>query len=563
MIPQYFVRVEKMPHTPNGKIDRKALPEPETQENNREIIKPRNKIDRELVEILQQMLQIKDISILDQIIDLGGDSLTAITLSTKILSKYNVQINIKDILSNYTIKDMSDFIKEHQSEISTKLKIDKAPKQDLYPLSSAQKRIYYSAKMIGEDNTVYNMPGAILVEKVLDRNKIKRIFEKIVERHSTLRTAFVLKEDNVMQKVFDKVDIEVPVYENTENQIEELIKEFSKPFNLEKAPLIRAELHYIDNKKTLILVESHHIVMDGTGLSNLIKEFSKMYNNKELEDMSIEYKDYAIWENNYNTSEEIKTSENYWLDKFKDTEFTQLDLPYDYKIPANRSYKGSKLSKVIDKSKFNNIEKYAKKLGISPYMLFISAFFILLYKYTGQDEIILGTPTANRNIDETKKMIGMFVNNIVVKGQINPEESIQEFFDKIKQQVLDDLSNQSYPFDMLVKKLEIVGDKSRNPLFDLMFIYQNEEENIIKLENEEAHIIEINNNISKFNLSLEIKPNIHTINIEYCTALFKKQTMERLFEHYMNVLECIINNEDIKIKDISIISKEEKNKIRI
>ena len=190
-------------------------------------------------------------------------------------------------------------------------------------------------------------------------------------------------------------------------------------------------------------------------------------------------------------------------------------------MPANRSYKGNKISNVIDERKFRKIERYAKKIGASPYMLFISAFFILLYKYTGQKEIILGSPIANRDINETKRMIGMFVNNIAVKANINSEISFQEFLNNMKEQILDDLSNQPYPFDMLVKKLGIKGDNSKNPLFDVMFTYQNKEENIVSLDKHEVEIIEINNDIAKFNLSLEIKPKTHTINIEYCTDLFK------------------------------------------
>ena len=561
MVPQYFVKLEKMPHTPNGKIDKKALPEPNLEEVERIIVKSRNEIDAELIKIIEKMLHIEQVSIEDTLLNLGGDSLTAITLSTKILSKFNVQINIKDILSNYTIKDMSDYIRQSQSDNVAKIKIEKSPEQETYPLSSAQKRIYYNARMIGEDNIVYNIPGGILVDEVLDKEKVKSIFEKIIERHSSLRTTFILDNDNIVQKISEKIELEIPIYNNTETEIQEILKHFSKPFDLEGEILFRAELHYIDNNKTLLLIESHHIVMDGTSLNNLIIEFERLYNGENLKRIPIQYKDYAVWENKFNESEAVKKAENYWVNKFKDSEFSQLNLPYDYKMSANMSYKGNKITKVIDEKQFRKIERYAKKIGVSPYMLFISAFFILLYKYTGQEEIILGSPFANRNINETKRMIGMFVNNIVVKGNINSDETFQEFVNGIKEQILDDLSNQPYPFDMLVKKLGIKGDNSRNPLFDVMFTYQNKEENSVKLNEKEVQVIEINNNISKFNLSMEIKPKTHTINIEYCTELFKKQTIERLFEHYMNAINSIMADSNVKIKDIEIISEEEKKKI--
>ena len=561
MVPQYFVKMEQLPHTPNGKVDRKALPDPVIDENELEIVKPRNEIDKELIKIIEKMLQVDKVGINNTLLELGGDSLTAITLTTKVLSKFNVQLNIKDILSNYTIKDMSDYIAENQTKDISKVKIEKVPIQDTYPLSSAQKRIYYSVKMIGEDNIVYNMPGAVLVEKILDIEKIKKVFSTILKRHSILRTRFIFKDNDIRQQVESNVDFEIPVFYNKKDEIKNIVMNFSKPFNLEKEPLIRMEVHYIDNKETLVLMDAHHIIMDGISLNNFIIEFERLYNGDNLKNIPIQYKDYSVWEEKYNESDDIKEKEDYWVNKFKNSEFEQLNLPYDYKATALRSYNGDRVTNIIDEKKFRKIERYAKKIGVSPYMFFISVFYILLYKYTGQSEIILGSPIANRDKNEMKRMVGMFVNNIVTKANINSEETFQNFLNEMREQILDDISHQPYPFDMLVKKLGIKTDNSRNPLFDVMFTYQNNQENILKLDNTETQIVEINNNIAKFNLSLEIKPKSHTINIEYCTDLFKKETIERLFEHYINAIDFIMNDVNAKIKDIEIISNTEKNKI--
>lgn len=155
---------------------------------------------------------------------------------------------------------------------------------------------------------------------------------------------------------------------------------------------------------------------------------------------------------------------------------------------------------------FRKIEKYAKKIGMSSYMLFVSTFLILLHRYTGQDEIILGSPVANRNQKETKRMMGVLVNNIVIRSKLNEDETINEFFEKMKEQILSDISNQPYPFDMLIKKLNIKVDNSRNPMFDVMFTYQNKEENTVQLSGKSVNVLELDNNISKFNLSIEVKP---------------------------------------------------------
>ena len=214
MVPQYFMKLDKFPQTPNGKIDRKKLPDPKVDETEMIIVEPRNEIDRELVKTIGKMLHISNISINDTLLDLGGDSLTAITLSAKILSKFNVQINIKDVLSNYRIRDISDYINLVPTKDMSKIKIEKAPVQEFYPLSSAQKRIYYNCKMIGEDSTVYNMTGGILVDEILDYDKVKKSIEKIIERHTILRTSFVLENDTIMQKIHDDVHIDIPIKTN-------------------------------------------------------------------------------------------------------------------------------------------------------------------------------------------------------------------------------------------------------------------------------------------------------------------------------------------------------------
>ena len=561
MVPQYFVKLDELPDTPNGKVDRKALPAPIIDEKELEIVKPRNEIDKQLIKIIEKMLQVEKVGINNTLLELGGDSLTAITLSTKILSKFDVQLNIKDILSNYTIKDMSDYIDKNKTKDISKIKIEKAPIQDAYPLSSAQKRIYYNVKMIGEENVVYNISWAMLADEILDRDKVQKVFEKIIKRHSTLRTEFIIQEDEVVQKIKDSVEFSIPIFKNTESEINNIINNFVKPFKIDKAPLIRVELHYIDNNKTLLLLDTHHIIMDGTALNNLVIEFNRLYNGDDLKNIPIQYKDYAVWEDNYNKSDSIKVQEKYWIDKFKDCEFMQLNLPYDYNMPGTRSYEGDTITNIIDEKSFRKIERYAKKMQVSPYMFFISAFFILLYKYTGQDDINIGSPMANRNRNETKRMFGMFVNNIVLRGRINPDETFKDFLDKIKEQLLEDLTYQPYPFDMLVKKLRIDVDTLRNPLFDVMFTYQNKQETSVKINGKDIKVIPISNNIAKFNLSLEVQPKTHTINIEYRTDLFKKETIERLFSHYMNVIYFVMNNIDTKINDVDILSEDEKNKI--
>lgn len=558
MVPQYFIELEKLPYTPNGKVDRKSLPEPILRENIQKE-ESRNKTDLKLLEIIASVLNIKNVNISDDILNLGADSLTAINLSTKIYETFKVKIFVKDILDNTKISDLSDFISNLSVSKTNEKTIKKAENKKYYPLSSAQRRIYYTSKMIGEQNIVYNTPGAILIDTILDKTKVQKCFNKIIKNQASFRTSFVTENGEIKQKISSSANLEILTFENSSSEISNLVNNFAKPFDLSKAPLLRIELHYIDNCKTLLLLDSHHIIMDGTSLNILIKDFCNLYNNEKIDDLEIEYTDFSVWENKYLKTKKIEESKNYWINKFVDSEIPSINLPYDYNMPTKRSYEGNTVSNILNPEDFEKYIDFAQKLGISPYMFFISAFFVLLYKYTGQNEILLGTPTSGRTNTQLENIIGMFVNNIVIDGKIDSNSTFKDFANSIKAQILEDLTYQDYPYDLLVKDLNITNSDSSNPLFDVMFTYQNTDKNKLILDNKSAEIQTANLKISKFNLSVEINPNTRTINFEYRTDLFKKDTVKRFYEHYINTLNKIISNEDITIKDISIISETEKN----
>lgn len=561
MVPQYFIEIDKVPININGKTDFKALPLPQKAQTGTEMVHPRNDLDKRLLEIYEHYLHVNNVSMSDSFFDLGGDSLTAINISETISKEFNVEVTVKDILDKSIIMNLSDYISGLAVSDKKSFEIMPAEEAEFYPLSSAQKRIYYASKMIGDENIVYNIPGAILVDSVLDKEKVEKCFKKIIKTQSSFRTSFLMLNDSIVQKINKSVNFSVNTYENKSTEIDNLINSFPKAFNLENAPLLRVELHYLDNGKTLLLLESHHIIMDGTSLEILINEFCKLYNNENLENLNIEYKDFAVWENKYLESDMVKEAENYWVNKFKDSEIPAINLPYDFSIPSSRSYKGNTISRKISEKDFNKYITSAKKFGVSPYMFFLSTLFVLLYKYTGQEEIIIGSPVTGRRNNQLQDIIGMFVNNIAVDGKIDSSKKFAEFLNTIKQQVLNDLEYQDYPYNLLVKKLGLSNDSTNNPLFDVMFAYQNANSNKLTLGNESVEIIKSSSGISKFNLSIEIEPDTRVVNLEYRTDLFKESTIDRLFEHFINALNIISDNNDVLIKDISIISEEEKNKI--
>jgi len=562
MIPQYFIKLSKWPYNSNGKIDKKALPLPETTIA-KEYIAPRNDLDLKLVNIIKELFGFKEISLADSFFELGGDSLTAINLCAIISQKLNVQLYVKDVLEHPDISDLADIISSRQ-KASTDVVIKPAQKMDSYPLSSAQKRIYLSSTMSGEKSVLYNVPGGIILDKMPDLEKLEKCFNTLIERHEAFRTYFEVVENDIMQKIKNTIDFKLDISAKiiSPKELNQAFKEFVRPFDLSTAPLFRTQLVKLDNKKAALFLDMHHIISDGTSLSILVDELCKLYNGESLPELKITYKDYAVWENEKLKSDAFKTAENFWVNQFKD-ELPVLNLPTNYPRPEMQLFKGNKIHTNINYDTTIKINELSQKLGITPYMLLLSAYYILLKKYSSQDDIIIGSPIVGRNHSETHNTIGMFVNTLPLRTTVASNLTIRDFIENVKNICLDSYQHQTYPFDELISKLNIPRDASRNPLFSTMFVYQNNGLNEIKLDNIKTDYYIPDVNISKFDLSLEIIPKdgVLDLSFEFATSLFKESFIENMSKHYSNILNTILENVDLKIADIDMLSTDEKDNI--
>ena len=562
MVPQYFVKLSDLPYTPNGKVDRKSLPEPNIEVKKREIILPRNDVDKLLVSILKELLSLDNISIPDSFFELGGDSLTAINLCAKIYSELSVQIFVKDVLENPIIKDLSDVITSKSASYSDNI-THIINNNNSYPVSSAQERTYYASNIAGNSSLLYNISGGLLLDKLPDIQKLKNAFNTLVKVQPSLRTYFEIENNNVVQKIKDNLDFNLELDTDiiNENKIESRFLDFVKPFDLSKAPLFRARLLELDNGKAFLMIDMHHIISDGTSLSILVNNICKLYNEGELSELKIDYKDYSVWESNKLKNGGFISAENYWLDQFKD-DIPVLNLPTKTR-PAVQSFEGNKVYASFDSTTTRKIESLAQKLGVTPYMILLSAYYVLLYKYSSQEDIVVGTPIVNRTSSELYNIVGMFVNSLPLKIKIDNDLSFNDFIKTIKSKCLESYHYQEYPFDELVKKLKIPRDTSRNPLFDTMFIYQNNGYLPVNFDGISAKYYIPDLKISKFDLSLEIVPSddVFNISFEYATKLFDEGFIKNMSTHYINIVNSLLDNNDIKISDICVLSEDEKNKI--
>ena len=558
MVPQYFINISDLPYTPNGKIDRNALPEPNFEIKEREIILPRNSVDKLLINLLKNLLTIDNISITDSFFELGGDSLTAISLCAKIQSKLDVEIFVKDVLENPIIKDLSDVISS-KNLYNRVYPFKKAEIKAIYPASFAQKRIFYSTQAISNgDNLVYNISGGLLIDSVLDINKISSCINKIVENQSSFRTQFEIVDGELYQKIISHTEIKVDCYTGQEKDLQSILDKFPKSFDLSVAPLLRVSVYILDNQKTLILLDTHHIIMDGASLNILIQDFCTLYSNNNIDALKFEYIDYSEWEKSFVESDEIKKYDEYWTSIFANSQPSSLNLPYDF--PANsKSYEGNKISYDMPKETFAKIEELAKTHNVSAYTVFLSALYILLYKYTGQTNLIIGSPLEGRNYEEFNNIIGMFVNNIVLKNDILPENSINSLLIDTQNIVTNAISNQPYPYELILKKLKL--DKNTS-LLDVVLTYQNTKKSKYNIENSNLELLYSNTKTAKFNIWLEIIPDLARFNLEYNSSLFKEETINSFLEHYIFILNQLISNTSISIDDIEIITPKEKELLK-
>lgn len=556
MVPSYFVILDKLPQTPNGKTDKKALKTYPVSNNATNINKtlPKNEVEQFLYDSISNLVHHSNFGVEDDFYSIGMDSLNIILLSGYIEKQYQISFSIKDLYSVASITDLASLILN--SAKSTEFKINMAPVNDSYPLTQEQLSIFYAIKMSQEDTLLYNVSGGVVLDSILDKEKVENSFKKIIERHSSFRTCFQFMDQEPRQIVLDVVPFSVETFYGNSSCINDIISNFPKPFSLENAPLLRVALCFLENRKTLLLLDTHHIIMDGSSLNIVLKDFCSLYNDdKELEKNNLRYIDFAIWEQNYLQSSFAALHRDYWNHKLNSKEFPTLALPYDYSPTSTISYEGDMLHSTISEDIFLKIETIAKQEGVSTYTMFLAIFYLLLYHYTSQENILIGTPLANRSSQSLQDVVGMFVNNVVLDVCINSNLTFCEFLHQVKNVVLDAMEHQPYPYYSLVKDLNINGKN----LFDVMFVYQNEHKSDFCIDGSNLEFLYANTHTSKFNLSFEVLPHTRTVQLEYRTNLFKKETVTSFLEHYLYLLENISNYLTKKISNFDILLEKEKD----
>jgi amino acid adenylation domain-containing protein len=571
MIPAYIIQLPQLPLTRHGKLAVRALPDPLTAVEAGEYVAPGDEIERKLLQIWAGVLGLEErrIGVTADFFSLGGHSLRAMIVITRIHRELNVKVPLAEIFRNSAIKKLAQWIRQSSGDVYTA--IGPVEKREYYPLSSAQKRLYFLDRF--EDMGVsYNMPAVFEVAGPLVRERLEAVVKKLIGRHEALRTAFAEIGDEPRQRVHEGVAFEIEYYDLAAKDAKGIIGAFIRPFDLSKPPLLRVGLvgmpseHPSPEGKYVLVVDMHHIIADGTSIEVLTREFVKIYAGETLPPLRLQYRDFTAWHNRLQESGKIASQYQYWLQLYADgQDIPRLNVPGDFPRPPVFTFEGDEWRFELEAETARRFGDLARRCGATLAMNLSAAFVLLLYKYTGQQDIVLGSGIMGRPHADLMPLIGMFVNALALRHRLWPEMSYVEFLEETAARSLEALENQDVQFEALVERLNIRRDPGRSPLFDVSLVVQNFERSRRRIE--DLGLVfsprPCRSKTCKFDLTLfavEEAGHIH-FTLEYYTAIFKGQTIRRLADHFLNLIRRVNETPDIRLQAVDLLSAGERRQL--
>jgi amino acid adenylation domain-containing protein len=585
MVPSYFVQLESIPLTPNGKIDRKALPD-QVIAAGQDYTAPGNKIEKELVDIWAEVLgrdqphvtQLRQsIGIDHNFFQLGGHSLKATILTARIHKRYDIHIPLVVFFKTPTIKQLAGYM--HCIGRDKFVSIDPVEKKEYYALSSAQKRLYI-LHQFEKGSKAYNMPLILTLEGNITPAKMEETFKKLISRHESLRTWFGKINEEPVQGIQSEVEFEMEYLNISQDepsspgaansQLEAIIIDlFIRPFDLAKAPLIRVGLRKIENYKHILMIDFHHIITDGVSHTILLRDFTSLYAGQKPPPLKLQYKEYSQWQQSREVQNTIKEQEEYWLKEFEEN-IPVLNLPTDYSRPTLKSFEGDSTGFALSVEEIKRLNEIARTESTTLFMVILAAYNILLAKLSSQEDIVVGIPIAGRRHTDLETIVGVFINTLAVRNYPSGEKTCKRFLTEIKEKTIKSFENQDYQLEDLVEKAAVKRDRSRNPLFDVSFSHQNFFDITAPGGRVEEEIRDMKikpygyeNKTSKFDLNLrvfEVEEKL-SFSFEYSTKLFTRETILRFIRYFKKIILSEIASPGMKISQMEIIPEQEKKQL--
>jgi len=459
-------------------------------------------------------------------------------------------------------QELIDYLQTHTEEKRQFVRIPKSDNLSEIVLTPSQERMYVFQEM-AKDSIAYNIPLAIEMEGVVDKEKLEKSFIELIHRHEILRTCFILDEHyKPVQKILENFNFELGYFQSSEEDIKGVINTFSQPFQLEKAPLLRANLIALAVNKFVLLIDIHHIVTDGISCQIFIKDLMSLYSGAKLPDLHLQYGDYANWYYSHENQENLGKQRTFWLQELEGFE-KSIALPSDYNRPKQVSFEGSSVSFKIDKTRKVILDKICKNTESSLFTVLIAIFGVLQAKLTGSDDIVIGVPVAGRRHSDLKQIIGMFVNTLPIRIHPKSKNSFTEYLQNIRSMTLKCFDNQEFPYEKIIENLELNKENDGNPLFNTLISLNNIDQTASKVRNLQVKLLDFEKTTSKFDLIFHIGENEDELNcsFEYNTQIFKKKSIDRLVKYVTTLIDQIGENENITLGEISLLDEAAKEKL--
>ncbi|QEI43193.1 Tyrocidine synthase 3 [Dolichospermum sp. UHCC 0315A] len=580
MVPQAFVFLDFLPLTPNRKVDRRALPAPDLSSNRTDkYVPPRTPTEEMLAQIWAQVLKVEQVGIHDNFFEIGGHSLLATQLVSRIRSNFQTELPLRSLFAAATVAQLADLIGQSQRqnlEITVPPILPRAENAEL-SLSYAQQRLWF-LDQLQPNSSLYNIPLALRLAGFLEVAALEQSLEEIIYRHEALRTNFITidgKPTQIIQTVrnwqLSVIELQhLPRLEQETSAQELAITQAIQPFDLASGSLLRATLVVLSETEHILLICMHHIVSDEWSMGVFIQELATFYNAyaqgqpANAAPLPIQYADFAIWQRQWLVGEVLQRQLSYWKQQLADAP-ALLSLPTDRPRPAVQKFLGAYQEFALSLELTQGLMQLSQQQGVTLFMTLLAGFDTLLYRYTGQSDILVGTPIANRNHSAIEGLIGFFVNTLVMRTDLSADPSFSSLLGRVREMALSAYAHQDLPFEMLVEALQPQRNLSHTPLFQVAFVFQNAPNSQVELTGLTVSPLVVESTTAKFDLTLAME-NTGTGLVgvwEYNTDLFDSSTIERMASHFVTLLEGIVANPFERISQLPLLTAVEQQQLLI
>ncbi|HSE36537.1 MAG TPA: amino acid adenylation domain-containing protein, partial [Blastocatellia bacterium] len=579
MVPPAFVFLDSLPLTPNGKVDRQALPAPTAArpELGETFAPPGTPAEEVLAGLWEELLGVEQVGVNDNFFELGGHSLLATQVTSRMRELFHVEIALRQLFETPTVAGLAQSVeialKETKGLVAPS--IERVSREEMLPLSYAQQRLWF-IHQLDPTSAVYNIPLAVRLTGRLDSAALSATLTEIVRRHEALRTTFVVHDDQPRQVIHPPTALDlamtdvtsVPAGERVHEAQRIAVEEARLPFDLEQGPLLRARLLRLSEEEQVLLVTMHHIVSDGWSMGVLVREVAELYTAfstgqpAALAELPIQYADYAVWQREWLRGEVLERQLSYWREQLAGAP-SVLELPTDHPRPAVQSFRGSFEPVLVGAELTTRLKEICRREGVTLFMLLLGAWQVLLSRYTGAEEIVVGAPIANRQRTEVEDLIGYFVNTLAMRTDLSGDPTFRELMGRVREVALGAYLHQDVPFEKLVEELQPERDLSHSPIFQVVFVLQNAPLGGLELQDVNLELLAADNGTAKFDLTL----NLHEVDdviggtLGYSTDLFEAATIGRMVSHFLTLLEGVAADVNTPLSLLPLMREEERRQI--